>query len=592
MINYRLPLPRAVVKWLCPSIIILFGLQIAKSRADHIALLLWQRLQHVAVGRGASQDALLAYLARGIHDVIHSGQVGLLAVWGGAIILNLERLRRNQQERFNPVAGSERWISAGLLALVVLTLAYTPFIISDTPTFEAGDGGVKYLQVKHILKGVDTSQFDVDSADWVKNLWTRLDSFPIEAPFVYCDEQLGVRYMTHPLPFVYFSAFLFDIFGLAGLRLLPALATCMAMVLVWLGCGRSIRSMIWALLMVCATPLLYFTMTFWEHAVVIPFVMAAFLLIDRSRSYPALLLCGLLLGLPVLFRSECMVLYIAGFVLIIGHPWRGVVFFASGLFASGCLYLFLNMSFYGSLVPPHASEVAGRSLFLQASQGVLNLAAMSSSLLSLCPLLCFSVLGLRQAGLDRRIVLMSLLAAVLVVFIVPNTGCDDFGPRFWLFIVPSLFLVSIRSAWSCVSPVNRVITFSMLLYSMIITIQTAARQLPQIRLERTWPVINFSETLDVDAVLVGHQFIAQEMAVAMTKDRPFFRITAQNETGLLDELSRRSVASVMVVTYPDDRWGGCVFSSHVEHIPYQIIRSYRINSYIVNYCRLKNRSEK
>lgn len=591
--NYLLKLKRRATTCLCLSVGALVGLYFARLAAWRISLLMFDLLKQTgfAYSGGASQEALHAYLLSCVNSVLRFGQTGILAGWGMWGIVKIAdggsyggRELRNGMDL--SVSRAEKRSSLALLTLVLLAVMYTPHFLATPRTFAAGDGGVKYMQIQHIWNGVRPSAFDIDAHGWVKEAWERYDSFPVEAPFVHYDKKQGVRYMAHPLPFVYLSAVSFSLFGHGGLFVLPIIATCVTMVIIWLACGRSFRGVLWALLVVCGTPLLYFTMTFWEHAVVVPFVVCALILAARSPTPLVLLLSGCLLGLPVFFRSECLVLYIAGFALVAGRPWKSVAAFGVGLFVSGCLYLILNLACYGSFVPPHAGEVAARSLLIQLGQSVFNLASMTSSLLSVCPFICFAVLSVRSPGFDRRVVLMCLIAGILTAFIVPNSGIDDFGPRFWLFFVPSLMLLALQYSWSCFTPIRRLPALFVLLYSVAMTIHATAWQLPRIRLERTWPVFDLVEKLDSGAVLVGHQFAAQEMAVLLTKDRPFFRVTKQNEGALFEVLSHNDVASFSIVTYPDDRWGGWIVEPETEFIPYQVVRSYNVGIYRVTHCRL------
>jgi len=307
----------------------------------------------------------------------------------------------------------------------------------------------------------------------------------------------------------------------------------------------------------------------------------------NSRAFGTwrLLLAGILLGMPVFFRSEGIVLYVVSFALVLGCSWRQWITLSSGLFVSGCLYLVFNMTCYGTAIPPHAGEVAGRSLLVQFGQGAINLASMSVSLVSVCPFVLFAILEFREKKPYWNLVVLCLGGMVLVPFIAPNPGIDDCGPRFWLFVIPPLALAALQCIWRHLTPLRRVPAILLILFSVVLSVRATSEQLPRIRLERTWPVMDLVDGLGCDAVLVGHQFAAQEMASLMSHNLPFFLVSDQNVREIADELGQHAIDTLAIVTYPDTRWGGWCFNPEDSVAPYCTIRSYDVGVYVVTVCR-------
>lgn len=210
------------------------------------------------------------------------------------------------------------------LAAVALVLAASQAWLPQDG-FWITDNAGKFLQLQAFLAGdgLDTAlewagrPFDPELA------WN-----PLPPPFSSVVE--GRIYSQYPPAFAVLSAPLFRLFGFAGLRVLPLLATVLLLAaLCGVAAELGLDSRLQALLVLVAglcTPLWFYALVFWEHAIVGCLAMVAlwaFLVAVRSASLRAAAACGLAIAMAVWFREEMLLLAaVLGGLLVAGAASR------------------------------------------------------------------------------------------------------------------------------------------------------------------------------------------------------------------------------------------------------------------------------
>ena len=203
------------------------------------------------------------------------------------------------------------WLAAvlwGLIAAALLLLARG----LPARTFFVGDPGVKLIAARNAIEH-PTRPLDVDLP--------RIAGQPVDflEPFfrVHGDHAHAITSELFPV----ISAPLIAAFGIRGAFLLPAAGFLLAIAAIaYLGIVLDERRSWSVLLLVAAacTPLLFYALEFWEHALAVGVAAAGTVLFVARRSSLRLVTSGLLLGVAALLRPEA-VWY--GVALFVGARW-------------------------------------------------------------------------------------------------------------------------------------------------------------------------------------------------------------------------------------------------------------------------------
>ena len=201
----------------------------------------------------------------------------------------------------------ERLELVGVFLLVAAALI-AAWAAMPHETFFTGDSTIKLLQVENLLANhyrsvalrYNGSDIDPDS---------RISPFTL-GPSVYVKD--GRSYALFPVAFAFLTSLFYAAMGYAGLYVLP-LGSGLLCVLLAYGIARRFVPHRVALLAagacVLATPMAFYSLTFWEHTPVVCLFLAAVWLLLRceGRTVQAAA-SGVLLGCGVWVRSEMLVL--------------------------------------------------------------------------------------------------------------------------------------------------------------------------------------------------------------------------------------------------------------------------------------------
>ena len=211
------------------------------------------------------------------------------------------------------------------------------------------DSGVKFIQVHNLVAShysTVTLQYngkDIDPRSTISPFQIR--------PSVYVKG--GRNYSVFPILFPLLSSLFYVAMGFAGLYVLPLCGGLLCIPLAYAIAKHFVphrAALSASVFAVFATPMFFYSLTFWEHTPAVCLLLAAILLLMKSdRSISVALTSGLLLGMSVWLRSEMLVfsamLCISG-LLLLGRP-RVVGMVAAGMTVPLVALLLTNKTLYG-----------------------------------------------------------------------------------------------------------------------------------------------------------------------------------------------------------------------------------------------------
>ena len=333
----------------------------------------------------------------------------------------------------------------------------------DGEVFNVGDNALKWLMTRQFASGSLRPDLDLPAPMWVKTLWKE-GQYPYSPPFVY--EVGDRRFIRFPLAFPLLSAPGYALGGYRGLYVLPLLST-WATWLAFLWAARRLRldpvsEALGLAALAFASPLTYYSATFWEHPTAVALAFTGTLLVAfgnggveaRGRGALQVGLGALMVGMSACLREELMVL--AGLLglcafapaMVRGRLSRGRLeprwMVVAGLALPIAALLASNQVVYGRPLGLHAMNVM--EALAGPPRAILSTAtAHWSSFVTSAPPALVAILVLVGRPLQLRprpgpfLVLIGLGVAAITGILVPVRG-KDWGSRFLLTAVPLLCL--------------------------------------------------------------------------------------------------------------------------------------------------------
>jgi hypothetical protein len=480
---------------------------------------------------------------------------------------------------------SDSWWPAALLVLfagVILTLLYQSYLMEEV--FFSGDGGIKALMARQFAEGVWQHDLILSAPPWIQALWDQ-GLYPFAPPFVY--EVQDSHVIGFPLTLSVISAPLYAILGYRGLLVWPLLgcwATWAAFLLVARKLGLALPSTVFGLAgLIFASALTPYAAMFWEHAPAVGLSalgMAWALPAKGSRaSLGQMALGGFLLGLSFWLRPESWVFAAAAATILagVGARLRELGAFAAAAGIPGALFLATNQILYGSPLGLHAVQGGDPAA---TDVGVFSIAgSLTVSLVEhhpiLVPLGLTLLLGWlwrdfrRALGEQAQRTEMAVWAAGLVfcvgtVLILPNDGHKQFGPRYWLHLVPLIWIAAaLMTDRVLLSPsvTARRVAFSVLGIALVAGVWgntlEGRRVLMRDYHARMLPSLYLVQEARVDVVAVTNQWVAQELEAGFDVS-PFVRLRSDGDLAQLmramaDADGTRMLLFGMAATPPQTR---------------------------------------
>jgi hypothetical protein len=473
-------------------------------------------------------------------------------------------------------------MAARASALVLAAgVAFTLFLQTRVRpgVFTQGDLGMKFLLTRQLATGTAALDLRLPGEPWVKDLWRQgLHPFPF-----------GVRprgereFLFYPVTFPLVSAPLYRALGFRGLYVLPLVCTWV----VWIAFARIAprygledpwRALALALL-VFATPLTFYSATFWEHTLAVALAFPALAAAcappgPEPRGARVSFALGALTGSAGWFREELLFLAaIAAVVMALPGrfrprgwepsvrrwPFVAGVTAAAGVFAAG------NLALYGQPLGVHAEPFMewlawsywGRSW--DAGRFLLRSLAdhypIGLLFLALVPWV-WRRRGWGAAARPALLLALSCAFCVAVPVLARHEGGRQFGPRFLLVVFPLSALAGgllVRDAAAALGRGARVALGA----AVVVPLAWGVRA-NSVEGERHLRVNYARRQLSLDAVraaappavAISHEFVAQQLADLVGAKSFFLTRRAVDLKILARELSRHGQDRFLYVCYP------------------------------------------
>ena len=493
------------------------------------------------------------------------------------------------------------WVLPGCVLLMGIGISLGLQIYTRDGVFFSGDAGLKALLAQQLSTGQWRMALDIPQPPWVMTLWQQ-GLYPFTPPYVYL--QQGNYFITFPFTFPAITAPFYALAGYHGLYVVPLVSLWVVWGRVWQVCRVwQVPSRITALslaLVILASPLTLYGAMYWEHtlAVALAFWGLSGLTLhalpegqSHRISLNQALINGVCVGLSVWFRPEFLCLA-ASLVLVLlaslvpahrlPNPWRSVllsglsrgvvVAFVGAMVATMAGFFGLNLVVYGHPLGIHSIQIVEESsLAQQIAQARANYRQLGLSLVRYFPAV---VLGLGLPWLVRGrarsagtvLWWVGVLFAIAVPLIVPpGAGGKQWGPRFYLILMPMVGLIVAaglpylwqfrRRRWGALTALVLVMVLGF--YTNIISggfhsyrdRQTNSISLPSNYLPIA-PAIAALGRYDGPWVAMSHQFVAQQLWPS-ARLKTFFRTETEDAVKQLAvELVNQGEFNFLYVCYP------------------------------------------
>lgn len=264
---------------------------------------------------------------------------------------------------------------ASRLGLPIFLLAWSLFLLAflmraPDGQFFSGDSTLKYMQIRALN---ESGGRDVTLPDRSLELAPNGALSPYLEPNVH--RHGGRLFAVFPVAFAYLNALPVALLGLPGLSLWPWLGGLASLLLTarlarrWLGPDLVLPAVA---LTAFATPLTFYSLTFWEHTTAVALILLA---VERLTAAPlargAVITAGLSLGVAGMLRTEALVVaaLVGAGLLTTRSGRREVPLFALAVLPGTLGVLALNHQLTGTWLP-HATVNWRTGLLIEASEGL------------------------------------------------------------------------------------------------------------------------------------------------------------------------------------------------------------------------------
>lgn len=407
--------------------------------------------------------------------------------------------------------------------------------------FFSGDGGLKYLVMRQGAgRGVS---LQLKAEPWVYDIWNK-GFYPFKPPFVY--DQQGEKIVSFPPFFQWLTTPFFRMGGSEGLYVIPAIS----LLLLWLWFAWLLnrlkveKAIIAAALFALAfcSPLTLYGAIYWEHtlAVLLLFSGIVFLVKPDSTRLQAWVL-GCLAGLAAWLRPEALLLWVLIISMVLYNharqPRKSNAPFVIGSFALVALFFICNNILYGNVLGAHSYQLSSNASFSERFiQSIILLTHLNARQFLFFPLLLIVYSAAIYARIKKytipkevtQLLFIALLFSLIAPFFLPNGGGKQWGPRYFLFLVPIVLVAGAILAKT--NTYNKTATLWLLIpvtiYSIYLNSFSAYKILHNDYAYRVKPCLQMLQQDSCHILIVQNQFVAQEFAALFETKHMFL---AENE---------------------------------------------------------------
>jgi hypothetical protein len=293
------------------------------------------------------------------------------------------------------------------------------------------------------------------------------------------------------------------------------------------------------LILSLGSPLTIYGALYWEHtlSILLSFSAVVFCVTQPVSAKYALLL-GLLSGLAVWFRPETMLLCLLFMATVLfknsrKKDTRSIMFISAALAGLVSFFVF-NAATYGNILGAHSyqlSNAVGPAAYFREKLIILlhinaRLVIYFPVMLLFLALAGYMLIKKPLSPLISQLTIIILLYAIITPFVLPNAGGKQWGPRYFLPLVPivitSLALASgffdtrkfMKPAWIWLLTL-------LIAYSIYLNVFKAHESLKNDYAFRVKPGLDFLNHQSCDVLIVQNQFIAQEFASVFATKKIF-----------------------------------------------------------------------
>jgi hypothetical protein len=461
----------------------------------------------------------------------------------------------------------------GVLFLSALYIAFLASSVREG-IFYAGDQALKSLEVKQIAEGYGFKYLHVTQPDWVCALW-KAGYSPLKPPFFY-PSQNGYMIVYPPL-FQIVSAFFYSRLGSAGLYILPLVCTFLLLGwTAWLLKSSGIKPFSIALgifILVFCSPLIVYGTMFWEHlpAVLLLFAGLAFIVRPPRKIWAAAGL-GLVTGLAIWLRPEALMmnfLYCLAVAFLYLRERKPVYLaFLVTVALSILPWMAFNVAVYGSIFGIHAKQVFvdhNPDTRMSLSNGLRNLyrlnylSVRNFSFLALLVPIVWRLVRRRETD-DLRPWLLSaiiILYSLITPFVLPNDGVVQWGPRYFLAIIPIMVivLVLVEKKWNILAHWSMPIWLTLYIVvggwnSFYHNTHGAYKELSWRYNERLEPTYNLIKQSAGNVIIVSRSYMMYDFGYLFDKNIFFAESGDDSLRRLLPELKSHGVRQFIYIFDP------------------------------------------
>lgn len=393
--------------------------------------------------------------------------------------------------------------------------------------FFSGDGGLKYLVTQQRAGNVVSLQLSAEP--WVNHLWDK-GFYPFKPPFVY--DQQGRKIVSFPPFFQLLTQPFFRMGQSAGLYIIPAIS----LLLLWLWFARLLNRLkvkhaiaATALFsMAFCSPLTPYGAIYWEHTLAVLWLFAGIVFLVNPYGSPLRSwVLGCLTGLAAWLRPEALLLWVLIICLVlynqIRQPRKNNAYFVVGSFLLVALFFVCNNILYGNALGAHSYQLSSNaSVSGRFMQSMILLTHLNGKQLLFFPLLLITFGAavhslIKKHTLPTEVIQLLIIAlsfSLIAPFFLPNGGGKQWGPRYFLFLVPIILVAGAILANT--SPYNKItslwLLIPVLVYSICLNSFSAYKTLRNDYAYRVQPCLQLLQQDSCNILVVQNQFVAQEFA--------------------------------------------------------------------------------
>ena len=454
------------------------------------------------------------------------------------------------------------------LPFVVLGLAICFLIVLISTikedVFYSGDAGLKFLMVKQVARGGSATSINLYAPLWVKQIWSQ-GFYPFKEPFVYGYPKSST--VSFPPAFQWLTSWLFKWFGFKGIYIIPILS----IVTLWswfilLMQKIKLRPLIISLSFIMfsfCSPLTIYGAFYWEHSLaVLLFFGAIAFVVTQKVSLSQAILFGLMAGTSVWFRPEMLLLCLLfSTVIFFGSKKNNVKSgFLIAMFTCITAFLIFNNCLYDNILGAHSYQLSpSGSMGKYLGEKFIILLHLNARLMIYFPLivLIFTLpLILKYhliyfSSLAKQLTVTAILFLLIAPFLLPNAGGKQWGPRYFLPVVP-LAITIICLVIKDTVKVKRWVWITIvcvMIYSLYLNVYRAYRDLHDDYAYRVKPGMDFLRKRSAEVLVVQNQFIAQEFAVLAESRNIFLSEEQQSFTRLQEMLQSHHISRIIYIAH-------------------------------------------